>query len=129
MFMMVTHLAPHTANEFDPMQAPEDVINKFSYISDRKRRIYSAMVTKLDESVGKIVKTLDENEMLDNSVILFLSDNGSPVLGNNNLLFSAKVWFSSFFFLFLNFLGEHSNAGSNFPFKGVSSFREYRCLS
>lgn len=63
------------------MQAPEDEINKFSYIQDRKRRVYAAMVSKLDKSVGKVVKALDENKMLDNSIILFLSDNGSPILG------------------------------------------------
>ncbi|XP_055304417.1 arylsulfatase B-like isoform X3 [Sitodiplosis mosellana] len=94
MFMMLTHLAPHTANEDDPMQAPEDEINKFSYIQNRKRRVYAAMVSKLDQSVGKVVKALDDNKMLDNSIILFMSDNGSPIQG------------------------EHSNSGSNFPFKG-----------
>lgn len=81
MFMLLTHLAPHTANEDEPMQAPEDEINKFSYIQDRKRRVYAAMVSKLDKSVGNVVKALDENKMLDNSIILFLSDNGSPILG------------------------------------------------
>lgn len=81
MFMMLTHLAPHTANEFDPMQAPDDEISKFNYIENKKRRIYAAMVSKLDESVGRVVKALSDNDMLDNSIILFLSDNGSPVVG------------------------------------------------
>ncbi|XP_031636044.1 arylsulfatase I-like isoform X2 [Contarinia nasturtii] len=94
MFMMLSHLAPHTANEFDPMQAPEDEINKFEYIKNEKRRVYAAMVSKLDEGVGKVVKALDQNKMLENSIILFFSDNGSPIVG------------------------EHANAGSNFPFKG-----------
>lgn len=94
MFMMLTHLAPHTANEFDPMQAPQDEIDKFDYIQNEKRRIYAAMVSKLDEGVGKVVKALDRNKMLDNSIILFFSDNGAPILG------------------------EHANSGSNFPFKG-----------
>lgn len=81
MFLMLTHLAPHTANTYDPMQAPEDEINRFSFIQDRKRRVYAAMVSKLDQSVGKVVKALSDSGMLDNSIILFLSDNGAPIQG------------------------------------------------
>lgn len=82
LFMLISHLAPHTGNEFDPMQAPEDEIKKFSYIKDEKRRTYAAMVSRLDKGIGKVVKALGEQKMLDNSIILFLSDNGSPVVGN-----------------------------------------------
>lgn len=81
MFMMLTHLAPHTGNENDPLQAPKDEIDKFHYIRQENRRIYAAMTSKVDESVGKVVKALDENDMLDNSIILFMSDNGAPVFG------------------------------------------------
>lgn len=95
MFMMITHLAAHTGNDYDPLQAPKREINKFSYIRDKNRRIYAAMVTKLDESVGKIVEALERNKMLENSIILFMSDNGAPIEGI------------------------YSNSGSNFPFKGV----------
>lgn len=82
MFMMLTHLAPHTANSYDPMQAPQEEINKFNYIQDENRRIYAAMVSKLDESIGKVVEALEKNQMLDNSIILFMSDNGSPLKGD-----------------------------------------------
>lgn len=81
MFMMITHLAPHTANSYDPMQAPQQEINKFEYIKDENRRTYAAMVSKLDESVGKVVEALETNKMLDNSIILFMSDNGAPLEG------------------------------------------------
>lgn len=84
LFMLVTHLAPHTGNEYDPMQAPEDEIKKFAYIKDTKRRTYAAMVSCLDKSVGRIVKTLGEKDMLKNSIILFMSDNGAPVVGKSN---------------------------------------------
>lgn len=82
MFMMLSHLAPHTGNEYDPMQAPEDEINKFKYIQNKKRRTYAAMVSKLDNGVGKVIKALEKNHMLENTIILFMSDNGSPVEGN-----------------------------------------------
>lgn len=81
MFMLLSHLAPHAANDNDPLQAPEDEINKFSYIRNKNRRIYAAMVSKLDESVGKVVEALDDNNMLENTIILFMSDNGARSAG------------------------------------------------
>lgn len=81
LFLYMAELAPHTGNEFDPLQAPADEVDKFNYIQSQKRRIYAAMVSKLDQSVGRIVKALDEHNMLSNSIILFFSDNGAPVIG------------------------------------------------
>lgn len=41
LFLLLNHLAPHTANEDDPLQAPEEEIQKFMYIKDLQRRIYA----------------------------------------------------------------------------------------
>lgn len=96
LFMYLAHLAPHAANAADPMQAPKDELSRFDYITDLKRRTYAAMVSRLDTGIGKVVAALKENNMLENSVVLFFCDNGAPVVG------------------------EHSNQGSNYPLKGVS---------
>lgn len=96
LFLYLSHLAPHSANWYDLNQAPANEIEKFSYIKDPLRRKYAAMVSILDTGVGKIVQALHESNMLDNSVIVFLSDNGAPVQGEN------------------------MNAGSNLPLRGVS---------
>ena len=53
------------------------------------------MLYKLDESVGKVVQELKENNMLQDSIIVFTTDNGGPASGFNQ------------------------NAASNFPLKGV----------
>lgn len=95
MFMILAHNAPHAGNEYALLQAPEDEINKFKYIRNKNRRTYAAMVSKLDESVGKVIESLERNDMLENSIILLMSDNGAPLEGMYN------------------------NSGSNFPLKGV----------
>lgn len=41
MFMYLAHLAPHTGNDADPLQAPDEEIAKFAHIKDPERRIYA----------------------------------------------------------------------------------------
>ena len=54
------------------------------------------MVSKLDQGVGDVIAALRRRDMLQNSIIIFMSDNGAPTMGI------------------------HSNRGSNFPLRGVS---------
>lgn len=41
MFLYLSHLAPHSGNEQNPVQAPDEEIAKFPYINDPERRIYA----------------------------------------------------------------------------------------
>ena len=43
MFMYLSHLAPHSGNEDDPYQAPDEEIAKFAHIDDPERRIYAGI--------------------------------------------------------------------------------------
>lgn len=43
LFMMFNHLAPHTGNAYELLQAPEDEIAKFSHIADPNRRILAGL--------------------------------------------------------------------------------------
>lgn len=58
------------------VQAPNETIAKFSYIGDRNRTTFAAMLAELDVSVGQVVEALARKGILDNTVILFSSDNG-----------------------------------------------------
>ena len=72
LFLYVASLAPHA-----PYQAPKDAVDAYkNTIGDEKRRTYAAMITELDAQVGKIVAALKQENMLDNTLIIFSSDNG-----------------------------------------------------
>lgn len=45
-------------------------------ISGRKRRQYAMTLSLLDSAVNDVVQALDDNDMLDNSIVVFASDNG-----------------------------------------------------
>lgn len=61
-----------------PLQAPEKYLNRFSSITDQKRRTFAAMQSAMDDAVGEVLKTLRKNNLEENTLIFFLSDNGGP---------------------------------------------------
>jgi arylsulfatase A-like enzyme len=86
-FLYASFNAPHA-----PMHATEEDLALFSHILDEKRRIYLAMVHRLDVNVGRITKALEEYGLEENTLIVFLSDNGGPVDQNssNNSPFNGQ---------------------------------------
>ncbi|XP_026322449.1 arylsulfatase J-like [Hyposmocoma kahamanoa] len=76
LFLMVSHNAPHAGNNGALLQAPPATVRSMRHVESQERRIFSAMVKKLDDSVGDIIESLSDKQMLNNTIILFLSDNG-----------------------------------------------------
>lgn len=60
------------------MQGADAYMKKFAHIEDVHRRIFAAMLAHLDDSVGEIVAKLRECELEEDTLIVFLSDNGGP---------------------------------------------------
>ena len=59
MFMYLCYQAVHSANlATDPLQAPLDWINKFSFIKHEGRRKYAAMVAYMDYGIGMVGKVI-----------------------------------------------------------------------
>ena len=72
LFLYVASLAPHA-----PYQAPKRDIEAYKNAAgDVHRHTYAAMITDLDTQVGRIVAALKQKDMLDNTLIIFASDNG-----------------------------------------------------
>jgi arylsulfatase A-like enzyme len=82
MFLYLAFTAPHA-----PYQAPQEYIDKYKSIEDPTRRAYAAMVTAMDDEIGKVVAALDKKKMRDNTLIVFMSDNG----GNRSAMLSGDV--------------------------------------
>lgn len=79
-FLFASFNAPHT-----PMQATEEDLAQYNHIKDPKRRTYAAMVHRLDVNIGKIVAAVNRQGISENTLIVFISDNGGPVNSNASL--------------------------------------------
>ncbi|XP_043286071.1 arylsulfatase B isoform X2 [Venturia canescens] len=97
LFLYLAHTAVHSGNPYNPLPAPDDVVEKFDWIPDYKRRRFAAMLHKLDRSVGDVIEALKKRDMLADSLIVFSTDNGGPAAGFN------------------------LNAASNWPLRGVKN--------
>lgn len=72
-FLYVASLAPHA-----PYQATRSDEDRYRTIEEPTRRTYAAMITSLDDQVGRIVDALDKRGLRENTLIIFSSDNGGP---------------------------------------------------
>ncbi len=79
-FFYLAYNAVHT-----PMQAPPRYLERFADVADPKRRSLLAMLSALDDGVGRVVGKLREHRLEENTLIFFLSDNGAPTQGNGSL--------------------------------------------
>lgn len=80
LFLYVPFNAPHT-----PLQALPEHLKEYQHIKDKTRQTYSAMVHAVDEQIGRIIAALEKAGMLENTLIIFSSDNGGPIaLGATN---------------------------------------------
>ncbi len=74
-FLYFAYNVPHT-----PIEGRRDLVEYFQSKVDpdatHHNPTYAAMVASLDESVGRIVAELKKHELTDNTVIVFISDNG-----------------------------------------------------
>ena len=80
-FLYVAYTAPHT-----PYQGPDDKkpepVPQADY-SKGSRTTYAAMVECMDEGIGKILRTLEDKKVADNTLVIFMSDNGANKTGRN----------------------------------------------
>ena len=72
-FMFLAHWGVHT-----PLQASKEDYDALANIPDHRRRVYAAMIRSVDRSVGRVLQTLREEGLEENTIVIFTSDNGAP---------------------------------------------------
>jgi len=71
-FMLyLAYNAPHA-----PLQATEKYLNRFAHMENRNRRTYAAMISALDDGVGRVMEALRRHDLEERTIVVFLSDNG-----------------------------------------------------
>ncbi|MFK7834287.1 MAG: sulfatase-like hydrolase/transferase [Winogradskyella sp.] len=99
-YMQLAYSAPHF-----PLQ--EEYKWKAPYLSTIKnssRRDFAAAMSHMDDGIGQVLKTLNEQQIADNTLVIFISDNGA-----------MKHWYPN-----TQYNGEHGPndvLGSNYPLK------------
>jgi arylsulfatase A-like enzyme len=88
-FLYLSFNAPHA-----PLQAPDDYLEKFKHLAvegepgvvcaytkkriQHPRQVYAAMVSAMDDAIGNVMASLAANGLEENTLVVFLSDNGAP---------------------------------------------------
>lgn len=79
-FLYMAYDAPHT-----PLQLIDGVAKSYPEIKDMDRRVYAEMMTDLDAHIGQLVSSLEAKGLMENTLIIFMSDNGGAGhLGSSN---------------------------------------------
>ena len=70
-----------------PMQAKNEDLAGLSGIEDIQRKIFAGMLINMDRGIGRIIQKLRDSGLEDNTIIIFISDNGGPTreLTSSNL--------------------------------------------
>lgn len=89
-FLHMAHYAVHT-----PLEAPFELLAKYEAKrapAGQDNPVYAAMVESVDHAMGRILDTLDEFDLAENTVVIFTSDNGGldPHATDNAPLRSGK---------------------------------------
>jgi arylsulfatase A-like enzyme len=82
LFLYLAFNAVHT-----PYQAPQEYLDQYEDIDDPSRQAYAASATAMDEQIGRVVAALEAKGMLEDTLIVFQSDNG----GVRNAAFAGAI--------------------------------------
>jgi len=96
-FLYLAHDAVHT-----PIQAKENIIEKYKTKNTdgcHSHAVYAAMIESVDQSVGKINKTLEDLGLSENTILIFFSDNGGhgaytcqkPLRGGKGMFYEGGI--------------------------------------
>ncbi|MEM1441528.1 MAG: sulfatase-like hydrolase/transferase [Verrucomicrobiota bacterium] len=93
-FLYLAYNAPHFGKGYSPsegmpvnlMQPQAAELKRVDFIEDKIRREFAAMTVSLDDGVGRVLDSLEELGLEENTWVIFLTDHGGdPTYGGSNL--------------------------------------------
>jgi arylsulfatase A-like enzyme len=61
-----------------PLQAPQKYLDRFPNIADEKRQKFAAMMSAMDDAIGRVMQKIRDMGQEDNTIVFFVGDNGGP---------------------------------------------------
>ncbi|MFW6290107.1 MAG: sulfatase-like hydrolase/transferase [Mariniphaga sp.] len=102
-FLYLAHHVPHF-----PLDEPEEWMSLYNDLSMHpSRKLFAAAVSHMDAGIGKIVDALERTGKRENTLILFLSDNGGQHSWHSNTEYRGKYADKP-----------HEVLGNNYPLRG-----------
>ena len=108
-FIYVPFSVPHY-----PLQEEDKWVEPYKNLNDKNsRKLFDASMTHMDYGIGEIIQTLKNEKLLDNTIVIFISDNGGqeswyPEKESNIKLYDGKF-------------GPYPKLGDNSPLKGFKA--------
>ena len=62
------------------MEEPEHYLARFPNIADARRRTYAAMISAMDDAIGRTLAALRDQKLEERTLVIFLNDNGGPTM-------------------------------------------------
>lgn len=86
-FLTITYTTPHW-----PWQGPSDKAypDSVDFRKGGSPAIYAAMIKSMDDGIGEIMKTLDDEQLADQTIVIFTNDNGGDRYSDNGELANDK---------------------------------------
>jgi len=73
-FLYLSYYAPHV-----PLRTTRNYLDRFPGEMPERRRYALALISSIDDGVGSIMNALDKYGIEENTLIIFMSDNGAPM--------------------------------------------------
>ena len=87
-FLALTYTAPHWPWQGPNDKAYEDTVD---FRKGGSAAIYTAMMKSLDDGIGQIMQTLEEEKLSENTIIIFTNDNGGERFSDNGEFAHGKM--------------------------------------